>query len=196
VNPEVLTDQLTAIARAAKDTGADVWVMAPMVSTVGEAAEFAEQVRAAGLPVAGAMVEVPGAALQAARLLEVVDFLSIGTNDLSQYTMATDRMSGELADLLDPWQPALLGLVATCAAAGRQAGKPVGLCGEAASDPLLAPVLVGLGITSLSMSASAVPAVRAAVGQVTLEECENLARLALAAPDAATCRQVVADRLL
>lgn len=194
VRPDVLADQLGAVARAAKATDADVWVMAPMVSTVGEAAAFAEQVHALGLPIAGAMVEVPAAALQAARLLEVVDFLSIGTNDLSQYTLAADRMGGELADLLDPWQPALLQLIATCAAAGRDADKSVSVCGEAASDPLLAPVLVGMGVTSLSMSGAAVPAVRAALAQLTLEECQNLTRLALDAVDAAGARAAVAER--
>jgi phosphotransferase system enzyme I (PtsI) len=194
VHPEVLADQLGAVARAAKATEADIWVMAPMVSTVGEAAAFADQVHGLGLPIAGVMVEVPAAALQAARLLEVVDFLSIGTNDLSQYTMASDRMSGDLADLLDPWQPALLQLIAMCAGAGRDVGKSVSVCGEAASDPLLAPVLVGMGITSLSMSASAVPAVRVALARRTREECENLARLALAAPDAMAARRAVADR--
>jgi phosphotransferase system enzyme I (PtsI) len=195
VQPEVLAEQLGAAARAAKATDADIWVMAPMVSTVGEAAAFADQVHALGLPKAGAMVEVPAAALQAARLLEVVDFLSIGTNDLSQYTLATDRMSGELADLLDPWQPALLQLMATCAAAGRAVDKSVSVCGEAASDPLLAPVLVGMGITSLSMSAAAVPAVRTSVGRLTREECENLARIALDQVDAGSARAAVAERL-
>jgi phosphotransferase system enzyme I (PtsI) len=195
VQPDVLADQLGAVARAAKATEADIWVMAPMVSTVGEAAAFADQVHALGLPRAGAMVEVPAAALQAARLLEVVDFLSIGTNDLSQYTLATDRMSGELADLLDPWQPALLQLVALCAGAGRDVDKSVSVCGEAASDPLLAPVLVGMGVTSLSMSAAAVPAVRASLARHTREECENLARLALDAVDAVSARAVVAERV-
>lgn len=193
-HPQVLSDQLDAVARAASSTGADVWVMAPMVSTVTEAAAFAEQVHALGLPRAGVMVEVPAAALQAARLLEVVDFLSLGTNDLSQYTLATDRMSGELADLLDPWQPALLQLIAMCASAGRDADKSVSICGEAASDPLLAPVLVGMGITSLSMSAAAVPAVRASLASRTREECENLARLALRGVDAVSARAAVAAR--
>jgi len=190
--PEVLAEQLGAVARAAIATGADVWVMAPMVSTVDEAADFAEQAHAVGLPRAGAMVEVPAAALQAARLLEVVDFLSIGTNDLSQYALAADRMNGDLADLLDPWQPALLQLIAMCAAAGRHAGKSVSVCGEAAADPLLAPVLVGMGITSLSMSSASVPAVRAALLSRTWEDCEHLAAVALAARDAVSARTEVA----
>ena len=102
------------------------------------------------------MVEVPSAALLAHRMLEVVDFLSIGTNDLTQYTMAADRMATDLAHLTDPWQPAVLQLIAITAEAGRQAGKSVGVCGEAAADPLLACALVGMGITSLSMAAAAV----------------------------------------
>jgi len=148
-----------------------------------------DQVRAVGLPSAGVMVEVPAAALRAAALLEVVDFLSIGTNDLSQYTMAADRMSSDLAELLDPWQPAVLQLVAACAAAGRAAGKPVGICGEAAADPLLAPVFAGLGITSLSMSAPGVPAVRAALAARTLAECQGIAEAVLQAADPAAARR-------
>ena len=102
------------------------------------------------------MIEVPAAALLADRILEHVDFLSIGTNDLAQYTMAADRMSAELATLTDPWQPGVLALVAITGRAGAAAGKPVGVCGEAAADPLLACVLVGLGVTSLSAAAAAV----------------------------------------
>src|SRR6185295_19499963 len=107
-----------AIAEATRATAAEVWVMAPMVATAAEAAAFAAAARAAGLPTAGAMVEIPAAALRAGALLAEVDFLSIGTNDLSQYTFASDRQVGELADLLDPWQPALLQLIAACANAG------------------------------------------------------------------------------
>lgn len=188
VRPEVLATQLEAIAGAARSTKAEVWVMAPMVGTVTEAAWFADQVRAAGLPKAGVMIEIPSAALLASRMLEHVDFLSIGTNDLSQYTLAADRMSADLAELLDPWQPAVLQLVAECAGAGHMAGKPVGICGEAAGDPLLAPVFAGMGITSLSMSAASVPAVRAALATRTFAECQELARAALLADDAAGAR--------
>jgi phosphotransferase system enzyme I (PtsI) len=188
MRPDVLETQLAAVALAAQDTDAEVWVMAPMVSTAGEAAEFAARVREHGLAKVGAMVEVPAAALRAGQLLEHVDFLSIGTNDLGQYTMAADRQCGELADLLDPWQPALLDLIAMCARAGREAGKPVGVCGEAASDPLLACVLVGLGISSLSMSQGAVGRVNAQLRRRTVDECARLAEAVLAAPDAAAAR--------
>ncbi len=186
--PELLDRQLAALAAAARRTGAQVWVMAPMVSTPAEARAFADRCRAAGLPVAGSMVEVPAAALRASQVLAGCDFLSLGTNDLAQYTFAADRMAGDLADLLDPWQPALLDLIALTAAAGREHGKPVGVCGEAASDPLLATVLVGLGVSSLSMAPGAVAEVRAGLARLTLADCERLAGLALGACDARASR--------
>ncbi|HEY7812967.1 MAG TPA: phosphoenolpyruvate--protein phosphotransferase [Nakamurella sp.] len=189
--PQLLDDQLTAIAQAAEATGAKAWVMAPMVSTVREAAAFEQRVKSHGLPVGGIMIEVPAAALRAPHLIEKVDFFSIGTNDLTQYAMATDRMAGELAELLDPWQPAVLDLIAMAGAAGQAADKPVGVCGEAARDPLLALVLVGLGITSLSMAPNGVPAVRYALARTTSAECERIAAAARAAIDAATARAAV-----
>ena len=183
--PLVLDDQLAAVAQAMQATNATVWVMAPMVATADEARSFAERAHDAGLPVAGVMVEIPAAAIRAADLLVHADFLSIGTNDLSQYTMAADRMAGDLADLLDPWQPALLELIRTTAEAGLAAGKSVGVCGEAAASPTLAPVLVGLGVTSLSMSSSAIAEVRAALAAVSLSDCRELAARALAGERAA-----------
>jgi len=179
-SPHVLADQLAALAAAQQATDAVVWVMAPMVATAAEAKEFTDLAHQHGLPIAGAMVEIPAAALRAGDLLQHADFLSIGTNDLAQYTLAADRMAGELADLLDPWQPALLDLVRMTAEAGLAAGKSVGVCGEAAASPALAPVLVGLGVTSLSMAASAVADVRDALAAVTLAECRELAAEALA----------------
>jgi phosphotransferase system enzyme I (PtsI) len=190
-HPELLASQLRALAVAAKASGSDVWVMAPMVSTPSEAASFAATCRAHGLATAGVMVEVPAAALRADRVLAEVDFASIGTNDLSQYTYAADRMSGALADLLDPWQPGLLDLVAHVGAAGRRAGRPVGVCGEAAGDPLLALVLVGLGVTSLSMAPGLLPAVRLALSLHTLEQCADIAAVARASASAAEARAAV-----
>ena len=193
-NPGILERQLDAVAEAARRTGSVPWVMAPMVATVPEAAEFAAAVRARGL-VPGVMVEVPSAALHAERLLQQVDFLSIGTNDLSQYTLAADRLSAELADLTDPWQPALLTLVGMTAEAGRRTGKPVGVCGEAAADPLLACVLVGLGITSLSCAASAVAGVGARLATVDLATCQRAAEAALAQDDPGAARTAVREVL-
>jgi len=183
----ILDRQLDAVAAAASSSGNPPWVMAPMVATVAEAKFFADKVRERGL-VPGIMVEVPAAALLADKMLEHVEFLSIGTNDLTQYTMAADRLSAELASLTDPWQPALLQLVGLTGSAGRRAGKPVGVCGEAAADPLLACVLVGLGITSLSCAAAAVPAVGARLAQVTLAQCEEAATAVLATDDPAAAR--------
>ncbi|MEV4555429.1 phosphoenolpyruvate--protein phosphotransferase [Kitasatospora sp. NPDC049285] len=194
-DPQLLETQLAAVAAAAADATADVWVMAPMVSVPAEAAAFAERVRSHGLPCAGAMIEVPAAALRADRLAEVCDFFSIGTNDLAQYTFAADRTLGALADLLDPWQPALLDLVAATAGAAAEAGRPAGVCGEAAADPELALVLVGLGVTSLSAAPSCLPAVRAALAAVTMDQCRVLAELALSAPDAASARAAVRRHL-
>ncbi|WP_435744116.1 phosphoenolpyruvate--protein phosphotransferase [Nocardioides sp. SYSU DS0663] len=193
-NPGLLERQLDAVAAAAAQTGVEAWVMAPMVATVAEAADFASAVRARGLK-AGVMVEVPAAALLADRLLGVVDFLSLGTNDLTQYTMAADRMASDLAHLTDPWQPAVLQLVAITAEAGRRAGKPVGVCGEAAADPLLACVLVGLGVTSVSMAETAVRSVGARLGTVTFERCEEAAEAALGADDPAAARAAAAEVL-
>ena len=193
--PDLLDDQLRALADAAKDVpGADVWVMAPMVSTPEEASAFVARARGVGLPKAGVMVEVPAAALRARELLVECDFLSVGTNDLAQYTFAADRMESALQELLDPWQPALLGLVAACAEAGRLLDRPVGICGEAAADPELAIVFAGMGITSLSMAARATPAVRLALAGTTAAECEEASKLALGSIDARTARGVVAER--
>ena len=191
----LLDRQLDAIAAAAERTATPTWVMAPMVATVEEARDFAGAVRARGL-VPGVMVEVPSAALLADRMLAEVDFLSIGTNDLTQYTMAADRMASDLAHLTDPWQPAVLQLVALTAAAGERAGKPVGVCGEAAADPLLACVLVGLGITSLSMAVAAVRPVGARLAEVSLAQCREMANAALAAADPSAARDAARQILL
>lgn len=194
-HPELLDTQLEALAHAQTATGTTPWVMAPMIATAAEAREFATRARAAGVATVGVMIEVPAAALRAQEILAEVDFVSLGTNDLAQYTMATDRLRGELADLLDPWQPAVLDLVDATARAGRAARKPVGVCGESASDPVLALVLVGLGVTSLSMSAGAVPAVRYAMRHHTTAECATMAAAALAAPSAAEGRAAVVGLL-
>lgn len=189
-DPGLLERQLDAVAAAAQQAGVQVQVMAPMVATVAEAAAFAAQVRERGL-VAGIMVEVPAIALLADQVLDHVDFLSIGTNDLTQYAMAADRMATQLAHLTDPWQPAVLKLVAMTAEAGRRAGKPVGVCGEAAADPLLACVLVGLGVTSLSMAAAAVRSVGARLATTSDDQCARAAQAALGALDPAAAREAV-----
>lgn len=178
VRPDLLDAQLEALAIAGKETGADVRVMAPMVATAEEAAWFNRRVKENGLPKSGVMIEVPAAALRATHVLAEVDFGSLGTNDLGQYTMAADRMQGELSDLLDPWQPAVLDVIAAACAGAAATGRPMGVCGEAGGDPLLALVLTGLGVSSLSMAPSKVSSVRLALSMHTLPECQRLAAIA------------------
>ena len=192
---DVLADQLAAIAAVAALGAAEIWAMAPMVATAAEAHWFAAAAHGAGVTTAGVMIEIPAAALAATDVLAEVDFGSIGTNDLAQYTFAADRGIAALAGLQSPWHPALLRLVEMAAAAGVETGRPVGVCGEAAGDPALAVVLVGLGVSSLSMAAGSIAAVRAQVGSVTLEECRRLSRLALAAGTAEAARGVVVSAL-
>jgi phosphotransferase system enzyme I (PtsI) len=184
--PDVLAAQLRGLSAAATQTGVPLEVMAPMVADAADAQAFVEAGRAQGLhgPL-GVMVEVPSAALRAGSILEHADFLSLGTNDLTQYTFAADRQVGALAGYQNPWHPALLDLVAAAASAAQAARKPCGVCGEAASGPALACVLVGLGVTSLSMSAGVLPMIRAALAAHTLDQCQQAAAAARAAASAA-----------
>ena len=195
--PGVLDRQLEAIAIAADETEAEVWVMAPMISTAAEAAHFASMCDAAGIKKPGVMVEVPSAALTSAAVLRHVGFASLGTNDLTQYAMAADRQLGPLAELNTPWQPAVLRLVQLTVAGSVEegSGKPVGVCGEAAADPALAVVLVGLGVSTLSMTARSLAAVGTVLKTVTLEQAQELARLALSAPDALDAKAWVRAKL-
>ena len=193
-DPEVLDVQLAAIADAAGRSRADVWGMAPMITTVEDAEQLVARCAAHGLTTAGAMIEVPAAALLAGPILARAAFASVGTNDLTQYTMAADRLAPELAHLCTPWQPAVLALVATACRAGTPE-RPVGVCGEAAADPALATVLVGLGAASLSMSSRALGDVAAVLASVTLAECRDLAAAALAATSAESARALVRSRL-
>jgi phosphoenolpyruvate-protein phosphotransferase (PTS system enzyme I) len=186
---DILREQLTALADADAATDADLWVMAPMVSTVEETEYFVALAKDYGLKTAGVMVEVPSSALLADRILARADFASIGTNDLTQYTLAADRLLGSVASFQDPWHPAVLRLVREVGTAGAATGKPVGICGEAAADPLLAVVLVGLGATSLSMAPTALADVRATLLTHTLDDARRIADAALAANDAASARE-------
>ncbi|MGQ7786719.1 phosphoenolpyruvate--protein phosphotransferase [Nesterenkonia sp. K-15-9-6] len=187
--PEILRGQLTALAEAAAATEADLWVMAPMVSTAEEAEAFAALAAEHGLRTAGVMVEVPSSALIADQLLARTGFASIGTNDLTQYTMAADRLLGSVAELQDPWHPAVLRLIGEVGAAGARQDRPVGVCGEAAADPLLAVVLVGLGVQTLSMAPAAMADVRAELARHTAEAARAAAQAALAAAGAQDARE-------
>ncbi|MPZ88738.1 MAG: hypothetical protein GEU81_11825 [Nitriliruptorales bacterium] len=178
--------------------------MFPLVSTVAEferagaalvdvAAE--EGIDLAGLEV-GVMIEVPSAALGAARLAARADFLSIGTNDLLQYLLAADRLNAAVAGLADVYEPDALALVGQIIDAGHAHGTRVGLCGEAASDPLLAAALVGLGIDELSMASVAIPEVRDVLSRLELRQCEDAVRHALErGTDGAGVRRLLEEHL-
>lgn len=197
-NEPLLTRQLDAIAKAVKELGRDenapTWVMAPMVATAREAKWFAGLCAERGL-VAGAMIEVPAAALMADKIMPHLDFVSIGTNDLTQYTMAADRMSPQLAYLTDPWQPAVLRLIQHTCEEGKRTNTAVGVCGEAAADPLLACVLAGLGVNSLSSASTAIAGVGAQLSAIDFDTCVKAAEAAINAEGATEARKKVRDIL-
>lgn len=183
---ELLEQQLSALLRAAAETGIELHIMFPMITTVEELlaarAVFQrvyDRLRKQGLSLpahvpVGIMVEVPAAVIMAAELAEIADFFSIGSNDLSQYTLASDRTNPNLASLYHPMQPAVLRSIRQVAEAGQQAGKPVAVCGESAGDPRVAPLLVALGVSELSMTPNALPAVRSALVRWSAQDLSEL----------------------
>ncbi len=171
-NPEVLATQLAALAKAQQaNPKTDLWVMAPMVLSVDEAQQFAKLARAAGLKRVGVMIEVPEVAQPGVieGIIDAVDFISIGTNDLTHYALGKSRHSagdGAVAGtitLAETRRPEVMSLIETVIGAARLAGKPVGICGESASDPESAKIFIGLGADSLSASASLLPQLKAAL---------------------------------
>jgi phosphoenolpyruvate-protein phosphotransferase len=202
----LLVTQIRAIARAGAASGTVPHLMAPMVATL-EDVELLLELRAEAFAaldregtvraeriVTGIMVEVPSAALIADRLAPHVDFFSIGSNDLTQYTLAADRTNGKLGSLQDALHPAVLAAIALTVSGADGAGIPVAVCGELASDPAGALVLVGLGVDELSMEAKALDAIRLRLSEHPHSELEGLALEALAAPSAAAVRDLVAAR--
>jgi phosphocarrier protein FPr len=197
---DVLETQLRAILRVAAEH--PVKVMHPMVATLAEirAARVAlDRARAdTGIDVAlefGIMVEIPAAALTAARLAEHVDFFSLGTNDLTQYTMAAERGDERLAPLLTGPQPAVLRLVDATVTGAQAHGRWVGVCGELAGDPPSAVLLAGLGVAELSMAPALVPEVKEALRSVDLGQARAAARQALAVDSAGEARALAAALL-
>ena len=175
----VLEGQLKALAEADAQTDADLWVMAPMVADEWEAEYFTKLGKSFGLKFVGSMAEVPSIAVMADKVSQVTDFVSIGTNDLTQYTLAADRTLGSVSNYQTAWHPAVLRVIKMICEAGNKNGMPVGVCGEAAADPDLAVVLAGLGVNSLSMTPVALDDVRAELAQHTLEEAQQIAEKAL-----------------
>jgi phosphocarrier protein FPr len=196
--PELFATQVRAILRASR--AGRVALMFPMISTAGEwhaAREVVELQRLAlGIPAipVGIMVETASAALLAERLAREAEFFSIGTNDLTQYTLAMDRTNPRLAPQVDALHPAVLRLIELTVAGGHAHGRWVGVCGAAAGDPRAVPVLVGLGVDELSASVPLVPSVKAQIRALSIEECRATARLALEAADGAEVRALVERR--
>jgi phosphoenolpyruvate-protein phosphotransferase len=206
--PELFRTQLRALLRARAavsdhDAGR-MAIMFPLIAKLSEliaarahldAVADEEGIDLDDLEV-GMMIEVPSAALGAARLAKHVDFFSIGTNDLLQYTFAVDRLHGGVADIADPFEPDVLHLIAKVIQAGHDGGAWVGVCGEAASEPLIAAALVGLGADELSMTRVAIPEVKDTLRKLTLERCRTAVQEALArGEDAEQVRTILAEVL-
>lgn len=183
-HPEIFRPQLRAILRAA--AYGDVRVMFPMIGSMDQLREAKALLReqeqtlqAEGVPTGsvkvGMMVEIPAAAVLAEEFAKEVDFFSIGTNDLTQYTLAVERGNAAVAHLYAPEHPAVLRLIAMTAQAAAERHIPCGMCGEAAGDPKLAPAFVGMGVNELSMSPRRVPAVRKLLSELTMDECRQAA---------------------
>jgi phosphocarrier protein FPr len=195
--PEVLRTQLRALLRASKE--GDLHVMFPMIATLQELrdakAVLAEEAKALGIPPfpCGIMVEVPAVAVMAKTFAKEADFFSIGTNDLTQYTLAMDRGHPKLAPKVDALNPAVLRLIAQTIEGGHAHQRLTGICGGIAGDPHAVPILVGLGVDELSVSIPAIPAVKAQIRRLNLSTCQELARRALDCTTAEEVRALVPD---
>ena len=187
--PEILKTQLRAVLRASHH--GNIKIMYPMISSVSEIKranavleEAKQELRAEGIPFddhleVGIMVEIPSAAVAADLMAEHVDFFSIGTNDLIQYTLAVDRMNEHISYLYEPLNPAVLRLIKNVIDASHEAGKWTGMCGEMAGDVTATAILLGLGLDEFSMSASAIPQVKQIIRSLTYEEAQQMAKMAL-----------------
>lgn len=184
----VIKDQIKAISIAQESGKCDVWVMAPMIDTADEALEFSNLAKENGIKKIGVMIETPAAAMVSDQIFEIVDFASFGTNDLTQYVMAADRLDSRLSDLTNSWHPAVL---RTIEIVGKNAqGKPLGVCGEAAADPLLAAVLIGLGVNSLSMASNSIAEVKSFIANQDLGKCQNVAKEILKTKNAIEAKEL------
>jgi phosphocarrier protein FPr len=195
--PELLRPQLRAILRAG--AFGKVRIMFPMIARLSELydvkAMLAEEAASLGVPTVptGIMVEVPAAAVMAAQFAREADFFSVGTNDLTQYTLAMDRGHPKLAPLVDGLNPAVLRLIAHTVKGAEPLGRPVGVCGGIASDPAAVPILIGIGVTELSVSLPSIPTVKAQIRALRMDDCRALAERALAAESAEEVRALVSD---
>jgi len=193
--PQIMPTQLAAIAAAAKQTNRKVSVMAPMLASASEANEFATLAKAAGIDDIGVMVETVELAQSIETLAGIVNFISIGTNDLSRYLFGVDRLASESAELLDAWQPKLLATMANIVAAAKRSEIAVSVCGEAAAEPLFAVVLAGLGVEAISMAGPAIAKASSLLGSVNLDQAREIATAALEGLDRTAARQLASAKL-
>lgn len=200
-NPDMFKRQLRAVLRAC--SYGNLRIMFPMVTKLSEIrrakdliGECRAELKAEGIEVipyiqVGIMIEIPAAAVMADLLAHEVDFFSIGTNDLTQYTLAVDRTNNNLADLANAFDPAVLRLIARVADAAHEHGKTVGVCGELGGDPVAIPILVGLGLDELSMNAPAIPVAKQIIRQLDYDEVKKLARAVLNLESPADVKEMV-----
>lgn len=206
--PEFFRTQLRALLRVAGEfEPGRVRIMFPLISGIEEfriarllVREIVDDLRQDGCPVhddvpIGAMVEVPSAAILARELAREADFMSIGTNDLIQYSLAVDRSNDLVASLYRPTSPAVLRLIAMVIEAGIAEQTDVSMCGEMAADPLMVPVLVGLGLEKFSINPQAVPVVRSLVRQLSFRDASHIARRALKMVTAREVEEYLLERL-
>ena len=201
----LLEQQLAAFLLAAGETGTQLHIMFPMITTIEELQVArsifdrvynrlkSQQVALPSHVLIGIMVEVPSAVVMASELAEYADFFSIGSNDLTQYTLACDRTNASVSNIYNPMQPAVLRLIHQVAVAGKSAGKPVAVCGEMAGNVRLAPLLVGLGVDELSMTPTALPQVRTALAQWSSQELTEMAEKVLHLKTIAEVEQVMTE---
>ncbi|HPZ90369.1 MAG TPA: phosphoenolpyruvate--protein phosphotransferase [Bacillota bacterium] len=204
-NPGLFKTQLRAILRAG--VSGNPWIMLPMVATLDEVRrtkallrEVEAELEAEGIPFTrdyklGIMIEIPSAAVQADHFAREVDFFSIGTNDLIQYTLAVDRMNEKVSYLYDPFNPAVLRLIEQVIQAGHRHGIFVGMCGEMAGEPLATPLLMAMGLDEFSMSASSIPQVKAVIRSLDIARCRELWQQAQQFTDGSQIRQLMEREL-
>lgn len=194
---DLLTTQLRAIIRASKYNSNGAMILIPMVVSAKEVVEVKmiinellnnDRIEHGRIGI-GAMIETPAAALLSGNLMRELDFVSIGTNDLSQYTLAVDRESTSVGDLYSQFSPAVIKLIGQVAENGHKLNIKVGVCGEAASDPLMVPILVGLGVDSLSSEPVNVPLIKHIIRNIKMREAINLAKDVMDAPDPEIVRE-------
>ena len=185
-NKDQFSLQLRALIRANADTSGNLWIMVPMITTVSEFKEvkaFVEELAAEldmPVPKVGTMVETPAAFMIADKLAKYCDFFSIGTNDLTQYIMAADRGNSKVAYLYNTYDPAVLRAIRQIIETGVEGGIPVGMCGEAAADPLLIPLLISFGLTEFSVSPTSVLKTRAEIARWSKAEADHIAETVMA----------------